>query len=213
MEGIITEWDDERGFGFLETTEVKDRIFVHISAFESSLNRPQVGDEISFVMGRDEQGRERAIHAAFLFPPAENQRKSSTRQGLNALFMLFMVAFSSLLLMAITPPMTWPVLAAILILSPVTFVIYGRDKIAAINHRWRTPEATLQLLALCGGWPGALIAQRHYRHKTSKLSFQVMFYLMITINCLIRTQTLAKLQKPTLSLNRKKARSLKRTIL
>ncbi|MGO2508857.1 MAG: DUF1294 domain-containing protein [Vibrio hibernica] len=70
------------------------------------------------------------------------------------------------------------------VMSFVTFVIYWKDKRAAKKDQWRTPEKTLQLLALAGGWPGALIAQKLLRHKTRKFSFQVIFWLMVVLNCI-----------------------------
>lgn len=37
-------------------------------------------------------------------------------------------------------------------------------------------------MALAGGWPGALLAQQWLRHKSSKTSFQLQFWLMVLIN-------------------------------
>ncbi|MFV0576622.1 MAG: DUF1294 domain-containing protein [Vibrio sp.] len=71
-----------------------------------------------------------------------------------------------------------------LILSLITFVFYWKDKRAAIKGEWRTPEKTLHLLAFLGGWPGALIAQRVFRHKTSKFQFQFIFWIMVILNCI-----------------------------
>ncbi|NCF16066.1 MAG: DUF1294 domain-containing protein [Gammaproteobacteria bacterium] len=48
--------------------------------------------------------------------------------------------------------------------------------------RWRTKEATLQLIGLVGGWPGALIAQESLRHKSRKMSFQVVFAISVVLN-------------------------------
>jgi uncharacterized membrane protein YsdA (DUF1294 family) len=53
-----------------------------------------------------------------------------------------------------------------LIASTITFLAYGFDKSAAMNDRRRTPESTLHLLSLVGGWPGALVAQQMFHHKS-----------------------------------------------
>ena len=41
----------------------------------------------------------------------------------------------------------------------------------------------LHLLGIIGGWPGALLAQRLLRHKNSKQSFQVVFWITVLLNC------------------------------
>jgi uncharacterized membrane protein YsdA (DUF1294 family) len=41
------------------------------------------------------------------------------------------------------------------------------------------PERTLHLLALLGGWPGAILGQRHFRHKTRKVSFLFAFWAVV----------------------------------
>jgi uncharacterized membrane protein YsdA (DUF1294 family) len=66
--------------------------------------------------------------------------------------------------------------------SAVTIVVYALDKNAAMNGRWRTRESTLHWFALAGGWPGAWIAQRLFRHKTRKGSFIVVFWLSVMLN-------------------------------
>lgn len=53
--------------------------------------------------------------------------------------------------------------AVYLALSLITFVMYAIDKSAAQRGAWRISEATLQLFALAGGWPGALIGQKLVR--------------------------------------------------
>jgi len=75
------------------------------------------------------------------------------------------------------------VLALYLVASFVAFFAYALDKSAAVKNQWRTPENTLHLFALVGGWPGALVAQRWLRHKTAKVSFQVTFWLTVLLNC------------------------------
>ena len=66
--------------------------------------------------------------------------------------------------------------------SLACFIAYARDKRAAITGRRRTPERTLLLLGLIGGWPGGLLAQRLVRHKSAKTSFQVKFWITVALH-------------------------------
>jgi uncharacterized membrane protein YsdA (DUF1294 family) len=66
--------------------------------------------------------------------------------------------------------------------SVVCFALYARDKAAARRGDRRTPERHLLLLGLAGGWPGGLLAQQWLRHKTSKRSFQQMFWCTVVAN-------------------------------
>ena len=67
--------------------------------------------------------------------------------------------------------------------SAASIVAYAVDKSAARHGRWRTSESTLHLLAIIGGWPGALVAQQVFRHKSRKPSFQAAFLLTVVLNC------------------------------
>lgn len=67
--------------------------------------------------------------------------------------------------------------------SAVAFAAYAIDKFATRKGRRRTPESTLHLFALLGGWPGALPEQRIFRHKSSKPAFQRMFWITVALNC------------------------------
>lgn len=75
------------------------------------------------------------------------------------------------------------ILVAYAVLSVITFAMYGIDKAAAGKGRRRTPEATLLFAGLIGGWPGALVAQRLFRHKTRKQPFQVIFWCGVVVHC------------------------------
>ncbi|KPZ15695.1 putative family protein [Pseudomonas syringae pv. viburni] len=50
------------------------------------------------------------------------------------------------------------------------------------NGGQRTPENVLHTVELLGGWPGALLAQQVFRHKTRKVSFQVVFWLIVLVH-------------------------------
>lgn len=77
------------------------------------------------------------------------------------------------------------VAAYYLLLTAITFAVFGLDKWAAKRGSWRTSEKTLQSLSLVGGWPGGLMAQHVFRHKTSKRSFQQLFWVTVVLNCVM----------------------------
>lgn len=67
-------------------------------------------------------------------------------------------------------------------LSLVTVAAYGLDKRAARRGRRRTSEQSLLTMGLLGGWPGALVAQQSFRHKTRKRSFRRAFWETVVVN-------------------------------
>lgn len=76
----------------------------------------------------------------------------------------------------------WWMPALYVVLSIVAFAAYGIDKAAARRDRHRTSEKTLLALGLFGGWPGSLVAQQVFRHKTRKRSFRRAFWGTVVIN-------------------------------
>jgi uncharacterized membrane protein YsdA (DUF1294 family) len=72
--------------------------------------------------------------------------------------------------------------AAYLAMSLACFIAYALDKSAARRGERRTPESTLLMLGLFGGWPGAVLAQQWLRHKTVKQPFRQMFWFTIAVN-------------------------------
>ena len=79
-------------------------------------------------------------------------------------------------------PVAWLILGVDVLVSAVAVLAYRSDKLAAQRGRRRTEENALHVMELSGGWPGALIAQQLYRHKTRKRSFQIVFWLMVVAN-------------------------------
>ena len=69
--------------------------------------------------------------------------------------------------------------------SALCFALYAVDKQGAIHGRDRLPESTLLWLGLVGGWPGAILAQELLRHKTSKRTFRIRFWLSVVANLAI----------------------------
>jgi uncharacterized membrane protein YsdA (DUF1294 family) len=74
------------------------------------------------------------------------------------------------------------VAAAVGVLSIVAFATYGFDKSAARAGRQRVPEGTLHFIDTIGGWPGGAFAQQWLRHKSSKRSFALTYWITVSIN-------------------------------
>ncbi|AOE60791.1 DUF1294 domain-containing protein [Pseudomonas corrugata] len=77
---------------------------------------------------------------------------------------------------------SWVPLMAYGTVSVVAFLLYWSDKRKARSDTWRTPENVLHAVELAGGWPGALLAQQVFRHKTRKVSFQVVFWFIVLLH-------------------------------
>ena len=184
--GTITKWQDARGFGFITPAEGGESVFVHISAFSRGLPRPVGGEKVTYDLTADERGRPRAQRVSY-HAPAITERAPAPASGsaTGAMVALLVVAgfFLFLVISVLTKRLPLGILAAYLVLSLLTFLVYGTDKDAARNNRWRTPESVLHLLDLLGGWPGGLAAQQILRHKSRKESFLVVFWIAVLLNC------------------------------
>lgn len=77
---------------------------------------------------------------------------------------------------------SWLPLALYPCVSLISLLLYWQDKQQARNQAWRTPEKVLHASELLGGWPGALLAQQLFRHKTRKLSFQLTFWAIVALH-------------------------------
>lgn len=93
-------------------------------------------------------------------------------------FLLALTAAGSALLPY--PVAMWFVLASVL-----TLFIYGADKLAARKAWRRVPEATLLIMGFVGGWPGAIIGQQLFRHKTQKQPFKTYFMFSVILNVVV----------------------------
>lgn len=117
-------------------------------------------------------------------PQTETPTASGPKRGggTTLLALLLLLAAPALALWRLAPPRLLPWIAGWLALaSLVTFVFYAWDKRRAVRGEWRTPEKILHLCALLGGWPGAFLAQRLLRHKNAKVSFQIVFWLVVVV--------------------------------
>jgi uncharacterized membrane protein YsdA (DUF1294 family)/cold shock CspA family protein len=180
--GKIAVWNDEKGYGFIAPDGGGPQIFLHIKALRSRDRRPAVNDLVTYAVGRDKQGRPNARRAALKGEKlaTTTDRSRGTPSILIALSFLVAIGFS---VFQTGLPVAVPI--AYLVLSVLTFLAYARDKSAARKGRWRTSERMLHLLALAGGWPGALIAQQTLRHKSRKGSFRFVLWITVLLNCAV----------------------------
>lgn len=178
--GRITEWDDERGFGFVTPNGGGDRAFVHIKSFQRGSTRPVVAQLISYEVRKDERGRCNAAEIRFVDLRAKTKHNAGIRWPRKTVAVLCMAVLVAGWLTGIFPAIVPLIYAGMSILA---VLMYALDKSAATRQRSRTPERTLHVVALLGGWPGALFAQNAFRHKSSKPSFQSGFLATVALNC------------------------------
>lgn len=75
-----------------------------------------------------------------------------------------------------------PVVMWFLLANVLTLVVYGGDKMAARKAWRRVPESTLLTFGFVGGWPGAILGQQLFRHKTQKQPFKTWFIITVILN-------------------------------
>lgn len=175
-QGVLADWNDDRGFGFIEPVAGGRRVFVHVTAFPRG-QRPAANDVVTFDVARDTRNRPVAANVLYVAGP----RRQVTR-GLPAALAtatVFLAAVAGLVALDRVPAL---LLAAYGVLSMVAFGMYRADKRAAERGAWRVPEAQLHAVALLGGWPGALVARTVFRHKTAKQPFRTVFWVTVVAN-------------------------------
>jgi len=187
-QGKIFNWDDDKGFGFVEANGDGERAFVHIKSFKSGSRRPVNGELITYSLVREKDNRYKAKNIQFVLNKkniTKNNHKRSTKRNIDSkgFFNILIIIFSlTLLISVLLKKLPIIIIGAYIAMNIVTFIAYAIDKSAAQNNRWRTKENTLHLFSLLGGWPGAFYAQTQLHHKSSKQSFKNVYYLTIVIN-------------------------------
>ncbi|MGX5107358.1 DUF1294 domain-containing protein [Enterobacter cloacae] len=77
---------------------------------------------------------------------------------------------------------SYPFAMWFLLINMLTIAIYGVDKTAARKGMRRVPEITLLAFGAVGGWPGAILSQQLFRHKTQKQPFKTWFYVSVVLS-------------------------------
>ena len=191
-QGKLVEWHDDQGYGFIQPVQGDQRdkkIFLHIKAFKNRGPRPLTGVMLEYDVALDSQGRLNAQQVAYV---SRTARKAATKpkvplSQLKSHYSIWLIIgyFAFVLALSMTAQWPWWGVLAIAALSLLTYVVYAVDKGAAQRNGQRVPENNLHLLAVLGGWPGALLAQQNLRHKSIKQPFRRVFWFTVAMNWLL----------------------------
>lgn len=195
--GTLVLWDDERGYGFIESDGVRGRIFAHIKDFNRRAGRPVLGDEVTFhaVIGRE--GKPAAWQIERVSPRTRPARQSRPpRSGRRTIRIVLALMFAASLVAAIAlGAVTIHYAVPYLGVGVVSFVLHAADKRYAQSDRWRVREVTLHLVDLCFGIIGGLLAQGIMAHKTSKPAFAGMTLFILGAHIVLLAGTVTGIYK------------------
>ena len=197
--GTVVRWDGGRGFGFIRTAASSADVFFHVRDFRSAGSvTPREGLEVAFdVIHVGGKGpRAVAVHLPGVAGPRRMAapshravRASRTREAPPAnlgLALGVIAAYGAALAWGMwTHAFPWWLLPYLAAVNVVTFFAYWQDKHAAEQGRWRTPESTLHLWGLAGGWPLAWVAQQVLRHKSIKREFQATYWISVVMHLVV----------------------------
>jgi cold shock CspA family protein len=98
--GQLTKWDNDKGFGFIKTSDLKQDTFIHISALKHMSRKPKKGDFIHFNLEHN-KGKSRAtnariegVKANLPFKVAKSYKPRSGNKFIYAAMILAITAFS-----------------------------------------------------------------------------------------------------------------------
>ena len=169
----VVEWNHQRGYGFLANEQGEGRLFLHVQEIVEGITPPQPGDQVRFVPGIDKKGRPQAIQV-------QNLRRAdrlSVGQWILLVSLLFL-PLTALLTTAFPISGYWLGLY-FLVASVTSYQFYSRDKQMAQIGKWRVSELRLHVIEFFGGWPGAFLAQRRFRHKVTKGRYQFIYWVIV----------------------------------
>jgi uncharacterized membrane protein YsdA (DUF1294 family)/cold shock CspA family protein len=181
--GELVDWKDDRGFGFIRRPDGVETIFVHIRSIRKAVERPKIGDRMSYAVGVGKGGRSVATEVDIITPappsapgaaPPKPHRLGRPKAPEMLLSGRVWAAASLLALLAADIYLgrlpVW-VTGLYLIAGLTSFCTYWIDKRAANAKVSRTPESTLHTIDLAFGIIGGLLAQHILRHKTFKKGY------------------------------------------
>ena len=185
MKGTVVQFDDKKGFGFIQPDSQKEQIFVHASAVTTA-GRLTAGQRVTFDVAASPKGP-RANNVV-----VDGAAAKATQQGASlpvspytlfgALAVLDTVVIMAIGMIVFSLAWLWAYLIAV---NLTALILYAYDKLVAGSGKLRVPERTLHLVELFGGTLGGFIGQRVFHHKSAKGSYQRTFWLIVIVQVII----------------------------
>jgi len=174
LRGTITAWSPEKGHGTVTAGE--RRHFLHHRDFAVHHKRPEVGDVVTFALGQDAKGRPCAV-------AAEHTDAGGRVRSVDGVTVVCLGVLPAVAAVRLDPAQGLAfVLGLYGLLSALAVALYWDDKRRARRDADRHPEFLLHLVEVLGGWPGAYVAQRLFRHKLTKVRYQVVFWVIVALH-------------------------------
>lgn len=170
MQGQVIHFNREKGYGFITADGQSENIFVHVSEISNAKELFR-GQSVEFNLKKTAKGL-----AAINVVAGAKQQSPYLIFGVVAT--LIVIAVFSYLYRGES---IHPILSYLIAINTATFLLYGYDKFISTTEQLRVPEYTLHTLALLGGSPAGLMAQKFFRHKTVKGSFQLVYWVIVLV--------------------------------
>ncbi|MCX7108977.1 MAG: DUF1294 domain-containing protein [Proteobacteria bacterium] len=191
--GKLVLWNDGKGFGFVRHESDGKDLFLHISAirnYRKGLSRrPAVGDIVHYQpLSHEEVKGQRRISAAMVIGINDAVFGIDAESGSwwSVLGLKLLAGAPILLSFYLIWRTGNPIpLISYIFMSALSSLYYAVDKRRALMNAWRIPEIYLHCFELLGGWPGALLSQKAFRHKKKKGDYQRVFWEIVTLHGLI----------------------------
>ncbi len=170
MQGKIINYNSEKGYGFIYSDKYAENIFVHKSDIRNADELFQ-GQNVEFQIKKTKKG----LSAVSVEAGAKQQSPYFIFGIISAIMSVAIFTY-----FYIYEPIQ-PIISYLIAINISTFLLYGYDKLISSGDQLRVPEWNLHALALLGGSPAGLMAQKFFRHKTVKGSFQLVYWVIVVV--------------------------------
>lgn len=154
LKGKLIKWNEDKAFGFIAPNGGGDHVFIHKTALSNRNRTPKINEVITFSISKDKQGRYCADQATFTGEKLKKKQAKNVSKFSIYLSVIFFALITTAYFLGHIPQ---KLIFAYFGASVITFLAYASDKSKAQRGDWRTPESTLHMFALIGGWRRLLV--------------------------------------------------------